>query len=137
MNTEITIDTLEEFRGLSSEYQAIQQEIESLYNPYCSPSFDSIGCHSENPVSPTERSAMLIIAKKADLETRQQNLGDKLIIIEDWLDTIPDSKSDIRSIIRWHYLLNMNWIDTCLKVYGFRSKDTCRNKISRYFGVKK
>lgn len=129
----MTINELEEFKGISSECQAIQSEIDSLYNPYHSPCMQATGGHGSTPSNPTEQAVERIMAKEQELIKRSEELAKRLELIENWLDTINDP--EIRSMIRWHYLLNLDWRKTCLKVYGYPSYTACKNRVRRFFGM--
>jgi hypothetical protein len=45
----LTIEELENFKGLGSEVLAIQNEIDSLYSPVCCPNGQTGGGHSSTP----------------------------------------------------------------------------------------
>ena len=54
--------------------------------------------------------------------------------IERWLITCEDP--EIVSIIRWHYLLGLDWRQTNKKVYGYPDYWRSRKKIVRFFEKK-
>lgn len=127
----MTIEELESVRGMASEVQAIQNEIESLYTPICSPNGQSSTGFSNTPSNPTERAVNRILVKRDELEEKRKNLADAVSTIEKWLDTVQDS--ELRAIIRWHYLLGMDWSKTCKKVLGYPSYYAARKRIERFF----
>jgi len=127
----MTIEELESVRGMASEVQAIQNEIESLYTPICSPNGQSSGGHSNTPSDPTERAVNRILVKRDELEEKRKNLADAVSSIEDWLNKVDDP--DIRSIVRWHYFLGLDWSKTCKKVLGYPSYYAARKRIERFF----
>lgn len=126
----MTIEKLERYCGISSNIEAIDAEIQSLYKPIASPNGKS-GGGSSLPSNPTERTAFRIDELRSLLENQRQELYDLVEEIEQWLTTVQDT--EIVSIIRWHYLLRLNWKQTNMKVYGHPDYDYCRKKIIRYF----
>ena len=137
MNTgdicDMTIETLEEYQGIASNIEAIENEIASLYNPITSPNGrELVGSSGGSPSDPTGRSAMRIIVLRDKLSEERQRMYDVLEEIEDWLLTCPDT--EIVSIIRWHYLLGLDWKQTNRKVYGYPDYYRSRKKVYRFFG---
>lgn len=126
----MTIEKLDKYCVISSNIEAIDKEIQSLYTPIASPN-GKTGGGSSTPSNPTERSAFRIDELRSLLEKQRQELYDLVEEIEQWLTTVEDI--EIVSIIRWHYLLHLNWKQTNMKVYGRPDYDYCRKKIIRYF----
>ena len=124
----MTIEKLEQFYGIASGIEAIETEINQLYNPVKSPV--GSGTHSTQPSAPTERSAMRIIDLKEQLEAERKRMLDLAEEIEHWLVTVDDS--EIVSIIRWHYILRLTWKQTNMKVYGYPDYRYARQKVYRY-----
>jgi hypothetical protein len=127
----MTIEKLEKYYGISSNIEAIDEEIRTLYNPVSSPNGKQGTGGSNTPSNPTERSAMRIVQLKELLECQRQELYELVEEIERWLTTVEDT--EIVSIIRWHYLLKLNWRQTNLKVYGYPDYYYSRQKIIKYF----
>lgn len=127
----MTIDKLEQYYGISSGIEAIEQEIATLYNPISSPAGKTDGSFSSTPGDPTARTAMRIIQLREKLEQERERLMDLAEEIEQWLTTVSDT--EIVSIIRWHYLLRCNWRVTNLKVYGYPDYFYSRQKVIAYF----
>lgn len=125
----MNIETLERLYGLTSNIDAISEEIETLYNPVRSPVGN--GAHGSEPGNPTERSAMRIIRLKETLEADKAEQLELLEQVEHWLRAVKES--EIVSIIRWHYILHYNWKQTNNKVYGYPDYNYSRQKIIRYF----
>jgi hypothetical protein len=130
----MTIEELENFRSISAEVDAIQKEIETLYTPISCPNGKSSTGFSNTPSDPTERAVDKILEKREELIERQTYMIKTLQQIEDWLDTVKDP--DIRSIVRWHYLLKATWKQTAKKLNNYDDSDACRKKIKRYFEKK-
>lgn len=127
----MTIETLEQYYGTASAIEAINQQLRTMYATVHSPAPNPSGVHSTDPGDPTARTALRIIALKEQLELEQNRIMDLAEEIEGWLLTCPDM--EVVSIIRWHYLLRLNWKQTNQKVYGYPDYDYCRKKIQRYF----
>lgn len=127
----MTIEVLEEYYSIASNIDAIDEEIRTLYIPVASPNGKAGGGHGSEPSNPTEVSAMRIIKLKEILETERSRLYALAEEIETWLQSVDDG--EIRSIIRWHYLLRCNWKVTNLKVYGYPDYYYSRKKIERFF----
>lgn len=127
----MTIDKLENYYGIASGLEAIEQEIATLYSPISSPNGRTDGSYSTTPGDPTARTAMRIIQLREKLEHEHERLMELAEEIEQWLITVSDT--EIVSIIRWHYLLRCNWRVTNLKVYGYPDYFYSRQKVIAYF----
>lgn len=127
----MTIETLEQYYGTASNINAINEQLRTMYSSVHSPAPNPSGVHGTEPGDPTARTALRIIALKDQLEQEHLRLLDLAEEIEAWLLTVTDM--EIVSIIRWHYLLRLNWKQTNIKVYGYPDYDYCRKKIQRYF----
>ena len=124
----MTIEVLEQYYGMCSNIIAIEEEIKMLYSPVKSP----IGsAQSSEPGDPTARNALRIIALTEKLENERLKILDLLEEIESWLMKCDDS--EIVSIVRWHYILGLNWKQTNYKVYGFPDYYYARQKVLKYF----
>ena len=107
-------------------------EIQTLYTPISSPNGrETSGSFSSTPSDPTAHSAMRIIDLRETLAEQREAMYAMLEEIEEWLITCEDP--EIVSIIRWHYLLGLNWKQTNMKVYGYPDYDRSRKKIVRFF----
>jgi hypothetical protein len=87
--------------------------------------------HSNTPSNPTERNAMRILHLKEQCEAERERMYALLEEIEAWLLTVTDT--EIVSIIRWKYLLRLDWKRVNMKVYGYPSYDYSRKRLRRYF----
>ena len=132
---EMTIEKLEQYRGLTTEMKALSQQITSLYDTYRSPKLMSDGGHSMSVSSPTERAVAKILKLKETYQQKYDEAADLLLQVENWLSQVEDP--EIRSIIRLHYILNRSWQQTSTEVYGYPSYYNSRKKIMRYFGREK
>lgn len=127
----MTIETLEQYYGIASNIEAIEEEIATLYNPYSSPNGRPQEGHSNIPGNPVERNAMRIIQLKEICESERERMYGLAEEIETWLTTVEDT--EIVSIVRWRYFLRCTWKRVNMKVYGYPSYDYSRKKLSRYF----
>lgn len=131
----MTIEKLEQYRGLTSEMKALSQQITSLYDTYRSPQLMSNGSHSMSAGSPTENAVAKILKLKKTYQQKYDEAANLLLQVENWLSQVEDP--EIRSIIRFHYILNRSWVQTSTEIYGFPSYYNSRKKIMRYFGREK
>lgn len=127
----MTIETLEQYYGTASNINAINEQLRTMYSSVHSPAPNPSGVHGNEPGDPTARTALRIIALKEQLEQEHLRLLDLAEEIEAWLLTVTDM--EIVSIIRWHYLLRLNWKQTNIKVYGYPDYQYARGKVLRYF----
>lgn len=131
----ITITDLEAFRGLSAEVEALQKEREWLYYPVVSPNGrEQIGQKGNSVSDPTANAVSKLASLDKKIAERTERITEQLADIEEWLDTIPDKDAHIRSAIRWHYLLGLDWGKTNVKIYGYHSYQTIRKAVHKYMG---
>ena len=127
----MTIETLEQYRGLMAEIKSMDAEIKALYDVRKSPNGREPGGTCSGPSAPTERAVARIMELK-DKQSRKRTEWEHAVReIEAWLDTVEDA--DIRSIVRWHYVLGLNWKRTSCEVFGTGSYYRARKKILRFF----
>lgn len=133
----MTIEKLENYRGLVAEMHSLSESINSLYDTYKSPQFCSDGgSHSSNVGSPTENAVNKILKLKQIYDHKYSEAADLLLEVEAWLSQEVQDP-EIRSIVRFHYVLNKSWVQTSTEMYGFPSYYNSRKKIMRYFGREK
>ena len=132
---EMTIEILEQYKGLISEMKALRDQIDSLYDTYRSPQLMSNGSHSMSAGSPTENAVSKILKLEEIYRNKYEEAVDLLAQVENWLSQVEDA--EIRSICRHHYLLNKSWQQTSTIVYGYPSYYNARKKVMRYFGREK
>lgn len=114
----MTIEKLENYRGLVAETHSLSESINSLYDTYKSPQFCSDGgSHSSNVGSPTENAVNKILKLKQIYDHKYSEAADLLLEVEAWLSQVEDP--EIRSIIRFHYILNRSWQQTSTEIYGY------------------
>lgn len=133
---DITLRDLENYKGMLSELEALEQERQWAYFPVSSPNGrEQIGQRGNSVSDPT--AAALDKLEKLDVRItkKRDEVAEQLAGILDWLDTVDDA--ELRAIIHWHYLQGYDWKKTNLKVYGYRSYQACRKRVMRYFGREK
>lgn len=131
----MTIEKLENYKGLVAEMRSLKESIDSLYNTYRSPQLMSNGSHSMSAGSPTESAVAKILKLEKTYRNKYEEAVDLLSEVEAWLSQVEDA--EIRSICRHHYILNKSWSQTSAIVYGYGSYYAARKKVMRYFGREK
>lgn len=132
--TDITLEDLKSFRGLSAELAALQEERQWLYYPVSSPTGKEEG-YSTTPSDPTAQAVRKLQEMDERIVRKQTEIAERLSAILTWLDSVDDV--EVKAMIHWYYLNNLDWSRTCLKVYGYKSSQTCRKRVMRYFGYEK
>lgn len=127
----MTIETLEQYRGLIAEIKVMTAEINALYDVRKSPNGREPTGTGSSPSAPTERAVARILELKEKQQAKREEWERAVHEIESWLDTIEDA--DIRSIVRCHYVLGYSWKRTSREVYGADNYYRARKKILRYF----
>ncbi len=128
----MTLEQLENYRGLVAEVSLLSQQIENLYNTYHSPSFSSNGSFNGSANSPVEEAVKKIMLLDTEYTEKKNAMSDEAMHIENWLNTVDDSF--IRASIRSHYMLGYTWKETSSKVYGYGDSYNARKAVYRYFG---
>lgn len=114
----MTIEKLENYRGLVAEMHSLSESINSLYDTYKSPQFcRNGGSHSNNVWSPVESAVEKILKLKDLYDHKYSEAANLLLEVEAWLSQVEDP--EIRSIIRFHYILNRSWQQTSTEIYGY------------------
>lgn len=117
VNSGMTVEKLEAYRGLISEIKGLREQIDSLYDTYRSPQFMGNGSHSMSASSPTESAVAKILKLEETYRNKYEEGVDLLAEVENWLSQVEDA--EIRSICRHHYLLNKSWQQTSTEIYGY------------------
>lgn len=129
----MTIETLEQFRGMKSECDMITAEIESLYDTRKSPNGRPDAGHGSVPGNPTEHAVMdQIQPLQAILEAKHSEMMKQLSSVETWLESVSDAQ--IRALIRCYYILGKTWKATSIKIYGYPCPQRAHQKVHRFFG---
>lgn len=131
--TEMTVEKLEQYKGLTSEMKALRDQIDSLYDTYRSPQLMSDGgSHSMSVGSPVETAVNKVLELKTVYVQKYEEAANLLYNIETWLSQIEDP--EIRSIARFHYVLGYSWQRTNTAVCGYLSYYAARKRLMRYLG---
>ena len=131
----MTIEELQTYRYAAAEVEALQLQIQQLYNPVRSPNLVSIGARGNSTSDPTNDSVMLADELQRQLEEKQEALRAKAMAIEMWLNSVTDGK--IRMAVRWHFLLGATWKETARKVDPAISVDGLKKSFFRWFDEQK
>ena len=127
------IETLNQYRIIVSNINALQSEIDAYYSPIASPNGNlNVGGGKSVPDAgnPTERAVFRILELKQKREDEQKRLEDMIGEIDLWLEKITDL--EVKGIIRWHFIIGKSWIDTAKELYGNAYRDQCRKKFYQY-----
>lgn len=128
----MTKQELESYVGIKAECEAIQIEIEMLYETVQALDYTkSVQASVGNVSNPTEKQAMRIMNLKEKLLKKRQEQIEMLEKIDEFVDSIENG--EIRAIMRYHYLLGNSWTATSFKVFGVYSYDIPRKRIDRFF----
>lgn len=128
----MTIEELEQYRGMNAEINALNEEIEHMYDTYRSPSFASTGSFNGEASSPVEQALKKIEKLNEVYSNRLSELNDRKLEIEAWLRTLEDTF--LIACIRFHYLRGYSWKETSKRVYGYDNYYNARKVVFRYFG---
>lgn len=131
----MTLEDLETIRYLDSEITAVQREIEGLYNTYHSPALSKTGSAPQHPGDPTAQTVKKIITLQEKYNTMLNDMADRRDRINVWL--CEETNPEVKSIIRWHYMVGKSWNVTSGLVYGNNSYYNARKVIMRFFGKEK
>lgn len=129
----MTIEKLENYKGLVAEMHSLSESIDSLYDTYRSPQLMS-DAHSMSVGSPVETAVNKVLELKTVYEQKYEEAANLVYNIETWLSQIEDP--EIRSIARFHYVLGYSWQRTNIAVYGYSSyyAYAARKRLMRYLG---
>ncbi|MCL2215784.1 MAG: hypothetical protein FWB91_02060 [Defluviitaleaceae bacterium] len=136
----MTIKDLEQYRQLQNEVKRITQRLEILQSKPQNIVSDSVRGSSHDITAREciftitgldQRSKIKYDKLKEVLRERATRLQDKLIIIEEFISTVP--RSDIRRIIDYRYIQGFSWATTSRRVYGYPNEARARMAVTRYF----
>ena len=138
MERVMTIETLEKYRGIVKNAEAIQLEIEALYSPVTSPNGNrDMVSFSGTPSDPTARAVRQIMKLQENLSIELAEQMRLLEEITEWMSVVEHEDPELVAIIRMHYIAGLSWRKTNWKMYGYESYQTARKKVFRYFGLEK
>lgn len=132
----MTLNELELLRELKLKLDGYKTEIESAYNTYRSPALVNYRRSSPGSSDPVSEAVFRITTMQEKLQEMESQYLDLLEKVEDWLiGEVNDV--EVAAIIRWHFILGLNWIETNRKIYrktGRADYHRARKKVYRYFG---
>ena len=127
----MTLETLNHYAFINSTIEALEKDIENLYNPVKSPNGrEVIGSFGGNPSNQTEENAIRAGELNDALDAKRKELLALSIKIEEWLRTVSDL--EVEAIVRWRFKLCLSWRATSVRVYGYPNADRARKKLERF-----
>jgi len=136
----MTIKTLEQYRQLQNEVKQLNSRLEKLKAAPSKIVSDSVRGSShditarERIITITgldQRGRLRYERLKGILQERANRLGDVLLEVEEFIDTV--TRSDIRQIIDFRYTQGLSWTAVSKRVYGYPSDTRARMAITRFF----
>ena len=82
-----------------------------------------------------ERKRALLRRYKAKLKLFEEDLTEKQIEVEEYIQSIEDSR--IRRIMRYRYLDNLTWQQVAHRMGKHHTAEGCRSAHDRFLGIKK
>ena len=131
MKPEAIQQKLEEYYKIRNQIYYLQEEIKALYKSVPSPKLCGGECHRNGNRSPTENNAFRIIALKERVTALTDHKYELLEAIEEWLRGC--TNYEVCAIVRWHYILGLNWRETNVKVFGVADYNYSKRKYMTYF----
>ena len=131
----MTIELLEQYRGIAANIEALKMQIDSLYVPVTSPNGrQNTGSFSSTPGDPTEQSVMKILDMQEELSRELAQQVELLTEITNWMREAGENDPEVVALIRFHYMAGLSWKQTSKKVYGYNDYYRARKRVFRYFG---
>jgi len=123
-------EKLRNYLDYKKAIKALDEEIELLYNPVSSISFQHYYNRSNKDADgSTIRTLRRIERRKQELTLMLNEYIEISEEIENWLKNLHDPYAE--AIIRHHFILGKTWSATAVKVCGFDCGDTLRVYIRR------
>lgn len=120
-----TLERLEEAKEVFDKFRDLENEIKNAYKTYKSPRMGN-DIKNNTAADPVEKAFHRI-------ESLNVQVNECLDFMEEFEDDLANlSDIEIASIIRWHYILGLNWRETSKKVTGYNDYSYARKKIMRY-----
>lgn len=128
----MTIQDLEQFRGMKNDCDMIKAEIEAFYDTRKSPNTGTDAGHGSTPGNPTEQAVMnKVLPNQELLQRMHKEMTRKLEQIDSWLATVDDAQ--LRALIRCYYILGNTWKRTSVMIYGYPCASRASQRVHRYF----
>ncbi len=126
----MTIEDLEQSRGIRAEIRMLKQRIEEL-DELLLPGMGTDGVHSQNPSSPVENHVRQKLELEERLRSKLRELEREISVIDDWLQTVDDPQ--IRAIVQGRYIIGWGWRKVAREVYGAHVHRTTPYKALRKY----
>lgn len=123
-------EKLRSYLGYRKAIKALSEEIEELYNPVSSISFQNYYKRTNRDTEGSTVRALRKIEARRDKLT--QLLNEYLSAseeIEDWLENLHDPYAE--AVIRNHFILGKTWSATAMKICGFDCGESMRHYVIR------
>ena len=130
------MEELGRITGLRNEIRSIEEQIKDLEKwgtiPSAQNPFDvlSNGSSIRVPGNPTEAWVNRMWQLRTRLLEKKKMLLEEVVRIEQWIDEVDDSQ--VKAIIRYHYLLGYTWRQTAIKCCNSQNKETAFLIVKRY-----
>jgi hypothetical protein len=85
------------------------------------------------PYPEYSRKKTRLYLKKAQLETAEQELLELTNSVEEYIQSISDSR--VRRIMRLRYIDNLSWFKVALNMGGKATEDSIRMEHNRFLGI--
>ena len=130
------MEDLGRITGLRNEIKSIEEQIKdlekwgtipSVKNPY---DVLSSGSSVRIPGNPTEAWVNKMWELRTELLEKKKMLLEEVVRIERWIDEIEDSQ--VKAIIRYHYILGYTWRQTAIKCCASEHKETAFLIVKRF-----
>lgn len=131
----MTYEDLKNYLGMKAEVHAVIEEIEYWETYVITVKYDRDGGSSNHESNPTKQATDNLIMLREKLRNKRNELVQRTLDIEEWLDTLPDK--ELVAVIRNHFILGKTWRETTKKVYGFAAWSTSQMKVRDYFKKEK
>lgn len=83
------------------------------------------------PYPEYSRKKTRLYLNKAQLESAEQELLEMINTVEEYIQSIDDSR--IRRIIRYRFIDNLTWVQVAIKMGGKTTEESARKEFERYF----
>lgn len=125
------MDTLRRYRSSKAAVEAIQEELEELYNPVKSLSFYHFYESSKDMTGSTVRTLRKVERQEERLREALEKYVDLAEEIETWIADLDDPM--IETIVRQRIILGKSWANTFKAAFGYPGNvSTARMMLTRY-----
>lgn len=86
------------------------------------------------PYPDYNRKKILLYARKANLETLENQLLERVNIVEEFINNLDDSR--MRRLLGLRFIDDLSWIQVAHKMGGKHTEEGCRKAVERFFYTK-